>query len=63
MGWGTGLYLLGAVALLWVMYRTLSSKPGWLSKANVQNSLQTLGLLALALTGFVTLLVLTGVSH
>ena len=43
------LAIVGCTFLLWMMVRTIRSNPGAFSKANINQSLSTLGILALIL--------------
>ncbi len=54
----TILMLAAALFIGWMAYRYIRANPGALSKENVSKSLTTLGVLALLLIGFVTLLVM-----
>lgn len=49
--------ILAAGLLVGVLYRYIKSKPEELSRENLSKSFSTLGVLALLLIGFVTLLV------
>jgi len=50
--------LLGAGMIIFILYRTIKGSPGQFSKENLSKSFFTMGVLALALIGFVALLVL-----
>lgn len=58
MEWMQILFFVGAALLLWMVYRTYKAQPGQFSKENIGKSLNTLGILALALILFIWLLVL-----
>jgi len=57
MDWAMTLYLISAALLLWFMYRTVKKSPGTFSKSALGKSFHTLGVLALLLIVFVTILV------
>lgn len=50
--------LIGAVLIVFVLYRTVKGRPEQFSKAQLGKSLYTMGVLALGLIVFVALLVL-----
>jgi threonine/homoserine/homoserine lactone efflux protein len=50
--------LAGAGLIIFILYRTIKGKPEQFSKENLNQSLTTMGVLALFLIGFVALLVL-----
>lgn len=50
--------LIGAVVIIWYLYRTIKSQPEAFSKATFAKSFTTMGVLALGLIGFVWLCVL-----
>ena len=52
------LALLGAAAIVWVIYRTIKGQPELFSRDNVSKSLSTLGFLGIFLILFVGFLVL-----
>lgn len=52
------LALVGAGLLVWYTYRTVSNRPEAFRGASMQQSLKTMGLLAIALILFVAFLVL-----
>jgi hypothetical protein len=51
------LALLGAGLIAWITYRTVKSHPAVFSRDNITKSLSSLGVLAIILILFVTLLV------
>lgn len=50
--------LMGAGLIVFLLYRTIKGRPDQFSKESLNKSLSTLGLLAIGLIGFITLLVL-----
>lgn len=50
--------LIGGALILWILYRTIKSRPELLNRTNMSKSFSTMGILALVLIGFVALLVL-----
>ncbi|MCL9683055.1 hypothetical protein [Legionella maioricensis] len=50
--------VLGAVMIVFVLYRTIKGRPDQFSKENLSKSFLTMGVLALGLIGFIALLVL-----
>lgn len=58
MEWGKILFIVGALAMIFLLYRTIQSHREWFSSDNLQKSLFTLGVLALVLIVFISLLVL-----
>ena len=58
MNWMALLFLLLAVLLGWFGLRTICHNPDLFSKESIGKSLQTLGVLALALIAFIALLVM-----
>lgn len=52
------LYIIGAIALLWLVYRSIRHSPELYSKQNLAKSTYTLGLLAVGLIAVVWILVL-----
>lgn len=50
--------LLGAAFIAWFIYQTIKNQPQQFSRENINKSFYTLGILALILIGFVSLLVL-----
>lgn len=50
--------LLAAVLIVWVLYRNIKGRPEQFSRDNLAKSFSSMGILALLLIGFVTLLVL-----
>ncbi|MCX7117873.1 MAG: hypothetical protein NTW94_08270 [Legionellales bacterium] len=50
--------LLAAALIVWVLYRSIKGRPEQFSRINLTKSLSSMGVLALLLIGFVTLLVL-----
>lgn len=55
MEWGKILVIIIAIGLAWLTFRTLRANPAMLSKENLSKSFSTMGLLALALLGFIGL--------
>ncbi len=55
MEWGKILAVIIAIGLAWLTFRTLRANPEMLSKENLSKSFSTMGLLALALLGFIGL--------
>ncbi|HVT61914.1 MAG TPA: hypothetical protein VHD33_00290 [Legionellaceae bacterium] len=49
--------LLGAGLIIWLLYRTIKSRPDQFSRENISKSFSTMGLLALALIAFVAFLI------
>lgn len=52
------LLIISALIIIWIMYRSVKGNPEAFSKANINKSFYAVGLLALVLIGFITLLVL-----
>jgi hypothetical protein len=50
--------LVGAGMILFILYRTIKGRPDQFSKENLNKSAYTMGILAIALIGFIALLVL-----
>lgn len=50
--------LIGAGMILFILYRTIKGSPGQFSKENLNKSFFTMGILAVALIGFIALMVL-----
>jgi predicted cation transporter len=50
--------LIGAGMIVFILYRTIKGSPGQFSKENLNKSFYTMGILAIALIGFIALLVL-----
>lgn len=50
--------LLGAGMIIFILYRAIKGNPGQFNKENLNKSALTMGVLALALIGFIALLVL-----
>lgn len=50
--------VVGAVLIIWVIYRSIKGQPQAFSKENTGKSFYTMGILALILIGFIALLVL-----
>jgi predicted cation transporter len=50
--------LIGAGMILFILYRTIKGRPEQFSKENLNKSFFTMGVLAVALIGFIALLVL-----
>ena len=50
--------IIGAVLVLIILYRTIKGRPDLFSKDNLNKSFFTMGILAIGLIGFVTLLIL-----
>ena len=49
--------LVGAALIIWVLFRSIKSRPDQFSRINLSKSFSTLGFLALILIAFVALLV------
>lgn len=58
MEWGKILFVIGAIGMLFLLYRTIRGHPDWFSSSNMQKSSFTLGILALVLIIFIGVLVL-----
>lgn len=58
MDWGKILLALSTVLLIWFLYHQIRKHPHGFSRENVGKSIFTLGLLALFLIAFITLLIL-----
>lgn len=52
------LALVGAALIVWLLYRTIKSRPDQFSRENISKSFSSMGLLALILIVFVALLIL-----
>ncbi len=50
--------LIGAALIVWVLYRSIKSRPEQFSRKNMAKSFSSMGVLALLLIGFVALLIL-----
>lgn len=50
--------LLGAGLVVWLLYRTIKSRPNQFSRENLSKSFSTMGILAILLIGFVALLIM-----
>ncbi len=50
--------LLGAGLVVWLLYRTIKSRPNQFSRENLSKSFSTMGMLAILLIGFVALLIM-----
>lgn len=50
--------LIAAGLIVWMLYRTIKGRPEQFSRANLNKSFSSMGILALVLIGFVALLVL-----
>ncbi|PJD92423.1 MAG: hypothetical protein CK424_05830 [Legionella sp.] len=50
--------LLGAGLVIWLLYRTIKSRPNQFSREHLSKSFSTMGVLAVLLIGFVALLVM-----
>ncbi|MGL5741879.1 MAG: hypothetical protein ACRCXC_04685 [Legionella sp.] len=50
--------LIGAGLIVFILYRTIKGSPGLFSKENLNKSFFTMGVLALALIGFIAVLIL-----
>ena len=50
--------LIGAALIVWVLYRSIKSRPEQFSRKNMAKSFSSMGILALLLIGFVALLIL-----
>ena len=53
------LALIGAALIIWVLYRSIKARPSQFSRENLSKSFSSMGILALLLIAFVTLLVFT----
>lgn len=49
--------IVGAILIVWVLYRSIKGRPELFSKENMNKSFSSMGLLALFLIAFVALLV------
>lgn len=49
--------VLGAVLIVWVLYRTIKGRPDQFSRENLSKSFSTMGILALLLIAFVAFLI------
>lgn len=49
--------LVGAVLIIWLLYRTIKGRPDQFSRENISKSFNSMGILALLLIGFVFLLI------
>lgn len=58
MEWGKILFVIGAIGMIFLLYRTIRGHPEWFSSGNMQKSFSTLGILALVLILFIGVLVL-----
>jgi nitric oxide reductase large subunit len=58
MGWQTFFYMLGILLAGWLVYSQVRNNPLAFTKESFGKSAFTLGILALLLIGFITLLVL-----
>jgi predicted cation transporter len=50
--------LIGAGMIVFILYRTIKGRPEQFSKENLNKSFYTMGILAIALIGFIALLIL-----
>ena len=50
--------LIGGGLITWIIYRQIKGKPEQFSRVNLSKSFSTMGLLAIALIGFVCVLIL-----
>ena len=50
--------LIAAALIVWVLYRAIKGQPDQFSREKISKSFSSMGILALLLIGFVTLLVL-----
>ncbi|WP_131782003.1 hypothetical protein [Legionella gresilensis] len=50
--------LIGAALIIWIMYRSIKSRPDLFSRDNLNKSFFTMGILAIILIAFVGLLIL-----
>ncbi|BCA97103.1 hypothetical protein TUM19329_34640 [Legionella antarctica] len=50
--------VLGAIMIVFVLYRAIKGRPDQFSKENLSKSFLTMGILAMGLIGFIALLVL-----
>lgn len=57
MSWTAFFFAIGAVLMLWMVYRGIKHSPEAFSKANLSKSFYTLGLLAVGLIAFIYILV------
>ena len=55
--WMEILFLVGAIALIWILYRTVRGRPEMFSRENLSKSFFTMGVLALGLLVFIGFLV------
>lgn len=55
MFWMQLLGIIGAIVVIWLLYRVTRSNPQAFSKENLNKSLKTMGFLALGLIAFITL--------
>lgn len=53
----TLLYIIGAVAIVWFAFKMIRNNPDMFSKANLEKSIFTTGVLTLTLIAFIALLV------
>ncbi len=56
--WTQLFFVILAIFIGWLIYRTLKHNPQAFSKANLSKSFYTLGILALALIAFIAILVM-----
>ena len=58
MNWSHFFALIGALLIIWVLFRAIRGNPVVFSKANFSKSLSTMGVLALILIGFVAICIM-----
>lgn len=58
MEWGKILFAIGAILLIWLLYRNIKGNPQAFSRENLGKSFYTLGILALLLIVFIAFLVM-----
>jgi len=58
MNWSHLLALLGALLIIWILFRAVRGNPMVFSKENFSKSLSTMGILALILIGFVAVCIM-----
>lgn len=58
MQWEQLLWVIGAIIVAFLIYRTIKNRPGAFSKENLSKSFYTLAILALILIAFIAILVM-----